>query len=99
MNTTIGPTRTWFRHLFSPILRPLESADDTFTYKPLHRATLIVLGCLFTFMAFGILWLSFGRQLGYLLPVMVFGGAGMISLIIGVLGTNRAVANLWGSRR
>ena len=35
---------------------------------------------------------------GYLLPVLLFGGAGSIGLVVGCLGTDRAVAKIWGSK-
>jgi len=34
----------------------------------------------------------------YSFPVLVFGGTGLLGIIIGTLGTDRAVAKIWGSK-
>ena len=39
-----------------------------------------------------------GWQSGYGLPVVVFGGAGLLGLVVAILGEDRAVARLWGSK-
>jgi len=36
-------------------------------------------------------------DIGYLIPVVFFGGAGILCLLIGLLGNDRAVAKIWGS--
>jgi len=37
------------------------------------------------------------NDIGYLIPVVFFGGAGILCLLIGLLGNDRAVAKIWGS--
>jgi len=86
------------RSLFAFILKPLEAGDAPFSYKPSHRTILILMSCLFAGLAMVTLWLNQARDLGYLLPTVVFGLVGLTGLIVGLLGNDRAVAKLWGSR-
>lgn len=87
-----------FRTLFSPVLRPLESGDEPFSYKPSHRKILIIVSLLFSFLAAVVLSLNHGGDMGYLFPVVVFGVVGVVGLVVGFLGSDRAVAKIWGSR-
>lgn len=86
------------RIIFSPILNIFESGDEPFTYKASHRKILIFMGCLFSGLATAVFIFLPADDLGYLIPVVVFGVAGVISLLVGLLGTERAVAKIWGSR-
>ena len=56
------------------------------------------MSCLFLGLAIGVYVFMPETDLGYWFPVVVFGGAGLTGLITGLLGENRAVAKLWGSR-
>ena len=86
------------RQLFSPILNIFESGEEPFSYKKSHRTILMVMGCLFCGLATAVFFLGRGEDLTYLLPVLVFGGAGLLSILIGWLGNDRAVVKIWGSR-
>ncbi len=86
------------RTLFSPLLNIFESGTEAFVYKSSHRKILVILGCLFCGLATAVFLLAQGEDPGYFLPVLIFGGAGLLSLLIGLLGTDRAVAKIWGSR-
>ncbi len=86
------------RKLFSPILKCFESGTDPFVYKPSHRMALIVMGFLFSGLAMLVFMLAQGEQWGYFLPVLVFGGSGLLSLLVGFMGSDRAVAKIWGSK-
>ena len=86
------------RALFSPILNLFESGTEEYVYKPSHRTILIFFGCLFSGLALLVFFLARDQALGYLFPVVIFGGAGLLSLLIGFIGTDRAVAKIWGSR-
>lgn len=55
------------------------------------------MGCLFSALATLVFWLALESEPGYLIPVTVFGCIGIVSLIVGLLGTDRAVARIWGS--
>ncbi len=87
------------RTLFSPILNLFESGtEEPFTYKPSHRVILIAMGAIFSGLATLVFFVAQGEELGYLLPVLIFGGIGLVSLLVGLIGTDRAVAKIWGSR-
>lgn len=86
--------------IFSPILNLFEGGEEAYAYKPSHRTILLVLGSLFLLLALGIVVV--GLQIagfGFLLPALVFGAAALVSLVVGALGSDRAVAKLWGSGR
>lgn len=86
------------RSLFSPILNILESGTEPFVYKSSHRTILVVMGCLFSGLAVLVMLYAQGKDLGYLLPVLVFGVVGVVCLLVGLIGNDRAVAKIWGSR-
>ena len=85
------------RRLFAPILNILEAGDEAYEYKPSHRSVLLIIGALFTGLASLVLFLAQGEDPGYMIPVLVFGGIGLLSLLVVILGTDRAVARIWGS--
>ncbi len=87
------------RILFAPILNIFESGQGEYAYNPSHRLILIVVGSLFSFLAGAVIAMIIGgSDAGYAIPAIVFGGAGLVSLIVGALGNERAVAKIWGSR-
>ena len=90
--------KTFLRTLFSPILNVFESGEESFSYKPSHRKILIFMGCIFTGLGTAVFVFLPSGDLGYLIPVVVFGGGGLLALLVGLLGNERAVAKIWGSR-
>lgn len=90
--------KSLLRKLFAPLLNPLEKDDVPHVYKPSHRVILLVVSGLFLFLASLSFWLTPADELGYLVPVFVFGGAGVFGIIVATLGKDIAVARLWGSR-
>jgi hypothetical protein len=86
------------RKIFSPILNLFESGTEEYAYKPTHRSILTAVGCMFSGLAALVMFLAQGEDPGYFFPVVIFGGAGLMCLIVGLLGTDRAVAKIWGSR-
>ncbi len=86
------------RIIFSPILNIFESGDENYAYKPSHRTILMVLGSLFSGLASAVFFLARGQDSGYFIPIIVFGSIGFVSLLIGFVGTDRAVAKIWGSK-
>lgn len=90
------------RSVFSPLLGLFEGGNEPYQYKPSYRKILLVFAFLFSALAAFVLWLMLSsdiRQLGYFLPVLVFGGIGLLALLVGLLGTDRAVSRLWHSAR
>ncbi|MCK4709761.1 MAG: hypothetical protein KAU21_14165 [Gammaproteobacteria bacterium] len=86
------------RIICSPILNLFESGTEPFVYQPSHRVILIVMGCLFSALATMVFLFAQGADPGYLIPVLVFGAVGLVSLVVGGLGKDRAVAKIWGSK-
>lgn len=91
--------KTVLRTLFAPLLNLFESGDEPYNYKPSHRTILVVIGFLFSGLAGIVFSMVKDMDPSYLLPVIVFGGVGFISLLVGTLGNDRAVAKIWNSRR
>jgi hypothetical protein len=87
------------RQLFGFILRFFESGDEPYHYKPLNRQVLIAVGVLFNAIWMFTAYLYAGKG-GYdfLLPVAVFFIVGLVCLVVGLLGTDRAVAKIWGNK-
>ncbi len=85
------------RSLFAPILKPFESNTKTFHYKESHRTILIVIGFLFSGLASIVFYMAQGQDPGYYFPVLIFGSIGLVGFVIGFLGTDRAVATIWGN--
>ncbi|MEE9303218.1 MAG: hypothetical protein V3U84_05470 [Thiotrichaceae bacterium] len=88
--------KSLLRRIFSPLLNIFESGAEPFSYKPSYRTILLFMGVLFSGLATLVFWFAWGQDPGYLLPVVIFGGIGFISLLIGLLGDDRAVAKIWG---
>ncbi len=86
------------RTVFSPLLNIFESGDDEFAYKSSHRWILIFIGTMFSTMAVAVFFVAQGQDPGYFLPVVIFAAIALVTFVIGFLGTDRAVAKLWGSR-
>jgi len=84
--------------LFSPVLNVFESGTEDYVYKPSHRSILIFIACMFSAMAMAVFWVAQGKDPDYFLPVIIFAVIAFVSFLIGFLGTDRAVAKLWGTR-
>jgi len=82
-----------------PILASFEKSEGEYVYKPLNRKILIVLGVLFLALTIGIAFVVINTQnwAGFL-PVIIFGAVGVVCIVVGTLGTERAVAKIWGSK-
>lgn len=87
------------RRLCSPVLDHFEEGDEGYAYKPSHRTILIFVGALFLVLAgFGGFVSIIASQIGGFLPTLVFFLAGAVCEIVGLLGSDKAVANIWKSR-
>ena len=91
--------KTQLRKIFWFILSHFEKGNEPFTYKPLNRKILIIVGMLFTVLSLITIYFSIDKQgYGYLLPAFVFFSIGFTSIVVGFLGSDRAVAKIWGNR-
>jgi len=87
------------RKLFSLLLNIFEKGDAPYTSNPLGRKILIVMSALFSGLAFIVANLiPEGGDMGYIFPVLIFGSLGFVGLVVGLLGTDRAVAKIWGNK-
>jgi drug/metabolite transporter (DMT)-like permease len=87
------------RTLFAPLLNILEKGDEPYGYKPSHRKILLAVGTMFLFLA-GVS-LFFGMiagGVGAFVPAVVFFLVSVVCIVVGAVGSERAVAKLWGSR-
>lgn len=90
--------KTLLRKLLSPLLSPLEAGDKPFAYKPSHRIVLFIMSFVFTGLGTAVFFISPGTDLSYLIPVTLFGGGGVIGILLVLLAKDRAIAKIWGNR-
>lgn len=91
--------KTHLRKIFWFILSNFEKGDEPYIYKPLNRIILIVVGLLFLALSMIIVFFSsYMEGYGYLIPTIIFFTVGFVSIIVGSLGSERAVSKIWGSR-
>jgi len=87
------------RKLCRPLLDIFEKGEGPYAYKPQNRTILIFLGVLFVILGLAVMAVALGSAgVGVFLPVIIFGGAGVVCLIVGTLGSDRAVSRIWGGR-
>lgn len=85
--------------VFWPILRIFESDRPVVNYKRSHRVVLLVMGSLFLVLSLASASSAyFSGELGGLIPAVVFFGVGLVAIVVGALGSDSAVAKIWGSR-
>jgi len=91
--------KQFFRSVFASILVIFEKGTEPYHYKPLNRMILNVMGVLFSGLAITVAFMVPPEGgFGYMLPVVVFLGLGIICLVVGILGNERAVCKIWGNR-
>lgn len=87
------------RELLWFVLRNFEKGNEPYNYKPLNRKILIIVGFLFSLLCAITIYVGIGQDgYGFLLPAIVFFCVGFVSLIVGLLGSDRAVSKIWGNR-
>lgn len=85
------------RKVFWFVLRHFERGDGPFRYKPMYRKVLLVIGFLFAALSAVSVHFSAGvAGFGVLIPVVVFAAVACVCLIVGLLGSDRAVSRIWG---
>lgn len=91
--------KTFLQKLFAPLLRQFENQQEHYVYQRSYRVILIFVGLLFWVLAMGALTASvITGQLGGLIPFVVFFVVGLVCEVVGALGSDRAVANIWKTR-
>lgn len=92
--------KNMLRKLFRPILNLFEGGGEDFVYEPSHRIILIVVGVLFTLLSGASVYLTtIMVDKGVYIPVIVFLVVGITCFIVGILGSDRAISNIWKSKK
>jgi len=87
------------RRLFAPLLDRLEAGEGKYAYRPSHRKILMAVGALFMGLSAAAVYASVvAAQLGGLFPAVVFFLLGLACEVVAFLGSDRAVARIWGGR-
>ena len=87
------------RKLFSPLLNLFEQGEEPYSYRKSHRVVLVVVGCLFMVLSAGLVAVGIVfAQAAVIAPLLVFFGVGLTALVVGGLGTDRAVPKIWGNK-
>jgi hypothetical protein len=87
------------RKAFSPILENFESGTEEYAYKTSHRVILIVMEILFSILSTAVAFMAAeADNTGYYIPVVIFGLVSLVTLVVGLLGNERAVASIWGNK-
>lgn len=87
------------KKLFSPILNIFEKGEGLYAYKPMHRKILLVLAGLFLVIALSSLYVAVAFSvMGGLIPTVVFLAGSIVCAVVGLLGSDKAVANIWKTR-
>ncbi|HDY84815.1 hypothetical protein LCGC14_0973580 [marine sediment metagenome] len=91
--------KTALRKRLSLILNHFESGNDFYVYKPSHRKILLVMGGLFLMLSIvSLITTVIAAQWAGVLPISIFFIGGFICMTVGFLGSDHAVAKMWGSK-
>lgn len=90
---------TLLKKIFSPILNVFENNNDEFVYRSLNRKIVLFISVVFSLLAFALpVFMPQLIKMGYWFVMLVFGTLSLAGLIVGLLGSDKAVAKLLGSR-
>ena len=88
-----------FKKIFSPVLNIFEKNNDEFLYRSLNRKIVLFISSVFFLLAFALpIFMPQLFKMGYWFVMLVFGSLSLVGLIVGLLGSDKAVAKLLGSR-
>ncbi len=91
--------RSGLRKLCWPILRFFETDEEPKNYKKSHRIILNSVGALFLLLSLGAAAAAGSSDgTGAFIPAVVFFCVGFVSVVVGTLGSDRAVSKIWGNR-
>jgi len=90
---------TLLKKLFAPLLNIFETNNDEYLHRPLNRKIVLFVSVVFSLLAFGLpAFMPMLIEMGYWFVMIVFGGLSLVGFIVGLLGSDKAVAKLLGSR-
>ncbi len=82
-----------------PLLRIFETETQPANYKKSHRFALNCIGFIFLTLSFVSALLGYSsKELGAIIPAVIFFGSGLSAVVVGLLGSDGAVAKVWGSK-
>lgn len=85
--------------IFSPILNIFEKNNEEFVYRSLNRKIVLFISSTFFALAFALpVYIPQLIEMGFWFVMLVFGALSLVGLIVGLLGSDKAVAKLLGSR-
>ncbi len=91
--------KTFLQNLFAPILSIFENNNEAFVVKSLNRKIVLFISLVFSLLAFALpLYMPQLIEMGYWFVMLVFGALGLTGFVVGLLGSDKAVAKLLGSR-
>ena len=87
------------RKVFAPVLNIFENNNDEFVCRSLNRKIVLFVSAVFSLLAFGLpAFMPMLIEMGYWFVMIVFGTLAAVGFIVGILGSDKAVAKLLGSR-
>lgn len=91
--------KNMLKNIFSPILNIFENNNNEFVYRSLNRKIVLFISSVFFLLAFALpVFLPQLIEMGFWFVMLVFGSLSLVGLIVGLLGSDKAVAKLLGSR-
>jgi len=87
------------RKIFSPLLSIFEAGDNPYNYKKSQRTILLIIGAIFLILSILVTIAGAATgEYGAMFPSIIFLAVSVTCLVIGFLGTERAVAKIWGNK-
>ena len=87
------------RKLFAPILDIFEKNNGEFVHRSSNRKIVVFISSVFALLAFGSpIYMPELIDMGFWFVMIVFGTLSVVGLVVGLLGSDKAVAKLLGSR-
>ena len=91
--------KNFLKYIFSPILNIFEKNNNEFVCRSLNRNIALFISAVFFLLAFALpYYMPQLIQMGYWFVMIVFGSLSSVGLIVGISGSDKAVAKLLGSR-
>ena len=85
--------------LIWPILQRFETDEEPANYKESHRLILKIVGSLFLILSLGSAVVGYlSAEPAALIPALVFFCVSVVTIVLGMLGSNAAIAKIWGSK-
>lgn len=91
--------KSTLKNIFSPILNIFENNNEEFVYLKWNRKITLFISSVFFLLAFLVpILVPHLFKMGYWFVMLVFGTLSFVGLTVGILGSDKAVAKLLGSR-